>query len=141
MAKKILKIILIITVLLIVLAAVFVSRVPISQPKAFGTTFSSFYAELFGLDWQKAYTAIFEDLGIKKVRLPAYWNEIEKSENEYDFSRLDWQIKEAEKHNAEIILAVGLKLPRWTECHEPDWLLDKKKPKTAGVYKNDCQPL
>lgn len=124
--RKIWKILLFILLVLFVLVVMLVRQVPIKKPEAYGVTFSAFYAERFSLDWRKAYIALFEDLGVRKIRIPAYWNEIEKVEGIYDFSRLDWQIIEAEKHNAEIILALGRKLPRWPECHEPGWFQNKE---------------
>ncbi len=119
--RKILKILILIVIILIVVVWLLVRSIPIRQPKAFGVTYSSFYAEQFGLDWQKTYLALFDDLGIKKIRLPAYWSEVEASKGAFDFSRLDWEIQEAQKRGAEVILAVGRKLPRWPECHEPAW--------------------
>lgn len=121
MARFWLKILLILAVFSAALVFILINSVSLKAPKAFGVTFSGFYAERFGLDWKKAYLAIFDDLGIKKIRLPAYWNEIEPEEGVFDFSRLDWQVEEAEKRGAEIILAVGRKLPRWPECHIPEW--------------------
>ena len=73
------------------------------------------------MDWQKNYIAVLDDLKVKKLRLMAYWPEIEPEEGKYDFSGLDWQISEAEKRDVEIILAIGQKLPRWPECHIPKW--------------------
>lgn len=81
--------------------------------KTFGVTFSKKAAIAFGLDWQKTYLAILDDLGARKIRLAAYWDE--------EVEDLDWQIREAEKRGAKIILAVGERLPRWPECHIPKW--------------------
>lgn len=89
--------------------------------KEFGVTFSKPWAEELGLDWQKTFLAVLDDLGVKKIRLPAYWTEIEKVSGEYDWFNLDWQIAEAERRNAKIILIVGQRLPRWPECHIPEW--------------------
>lgn len=87
----------------------------------YGITFSKKQAESLGLDWRKAYLAALDELGVKKIRLPAYWDEIEKNGGEYFWDDLDWQIAEAEERGAEIILAVGGRLPRWPECHFPGW--------------------
>ncbi|MBI4991599.1 MAG: beta-galactosidase [Candidatus Harrisonbacteria bacterium] len=89
--------------------------------KTFGVTFSKQAAESFGLDWQEAFRAILDDLGAKNLRLSVYWTETEPSEGQYDFSILDWQLKEAERRGVKIIVAVGQRLPRWPECHIPDW--------------------
>jgi len=99
------------------------SRGKVFEPSQleYGVTFSKAQAQSLGLDWRKIYLSIFDDLGVKKIRLPAYWNEIESQEGKFDWQDLDWQIKQAGERQAEIILAVGARLPRWPECHFPDW--------------------
>lgn len=95
-----------------------------SAPKekmTFGITFSKPFAEFMGLDWKEAYLAAMSDLQIKKIRLSSYWNEIEPIKDEFRFDDLDWQINEAKKNNADIILVLGQKQPRWPECHIPNW--------------------
>ncbi|MDP1629411.1 MAG: beta-galactosidase [bacterium] len=94
---------------------------PPSADLQFGVNFSKKQALRFNLDWRKTYLEILDDLNVKFVRLAAYWDEIEPEEGNYNFSDLDWQIEEARKRNAKIILAVGLRLPRWPECHAPQW--------------------
>ncbi len=88
----------------------------------FGFTFSNMYAEELGLDWQETYTAMLDDLGVRLFRIPVYWNRVEKQQNKYDWSEIDWQVEQAQKRDAKIILAVGRRLPRWPECHDPKWL-------------------
>jgi len=110
-------------VLGLVLAVFFVSRGYVYAPDRleYGVTFSKEQAEALGLDWKEAYLALFNDLGVKKIRLSAYWDEVEPEEGSYSWDDLDWQIKEADKHGARVILAVGERLPRWPECHFPGW--------------------
>lgn len=87
-----------------------------------GVTFSKIFAQKMGLGWKKAYIEILDDLGIKKLRLVAYWPEIEpEKDDQYSFSDLDWQIAQAKNYDVKVILAIGRKLPRWPECHEPQW--------------------
>jgi len=88
----------------------------------FGITFSNKYATYLGLDWKKAYLAILDDLQVKNLRLIAYWDQIEPTSGKYDFTDLDFQISEAAKRNAKVVIAVGRKLPRWPECHDPSWI-------------------
>lgn len=97
-------------------------RVPVAEVKSFGVTFSKIQAERLGLDWQEAYLAILNDLEIKKIRIPVYWQEVEAQKDAFNFVSIDWMVEKAEEHEAEIILAVGRKLPRWPECHEPEWV-------------------
>ncbi len=92
-------------------------------PINWGVSFSKTYAESLGLDWQKVYLAILDDLGAKRLRLQSDWNEIEPSEGMYDFSALDWQIAEAEKRGVKVLLVIGERQPRWPECHTPAWLI------------------
>ncbi len=88
----------------------------------YGVTFSQKYAEELELDWQKTFTSILDDLGVKKFRLIAYWDKIESAKGKYDFSNLEWQIKEVEKRGGEILLTIGNRVPRWPECHWPTWI-------------------
>ncbi len=99
----------------------FTGQTELAPEVDFGVTFSQIWAEDMGLDWQSSYLAILDDLGVRKLRLVAYWPRIEPKNNEYLFEDLDWQIKEADKRGAEVILAIGRKLPRWPECHIPEW--------------------
>ena len=102
-----------------------------SNELSYGVTFSFEQAEDLGLDGEELFVAILDDLGVRKLRLSAYWDEIEETQGTYDWSRLDWLLKEAEVRQAEIILAVGGRLPRWPECHFPEW--------TEALEENDRQ--
>ncbi|MCX6795987.1 MAG: beta-galactosidase [Candidatus Falkowbacteria bacterium] len=105
------------------------SRGHIYQPAelSYGVTFSSYQAKSLGLDWQDLFTKILDELKVRKIRLSAYWNEIEPQPGNYHWQELDWEIQEAGKRNAQIILAVGGRLPRWPECHFPGWANDLPK--------------
>ncbi|MBN1584863.1 beta-galactosidase [Candidatus Uhrbacteria bacterium] len=91
------------------------------RPVTFGATFSKPYAEQLGLDWKTALTDSMDELGIIHWRIPAYWDELEPEPWSYDFSVLDWQLEEISKRQGTVILAIGRKLPRWPECHVPEW--------------------
>lgn len=91
------------------------------KPTVFGVTFSREQAENFGLDWKKTYGEVLDELRVKNLRLSAYWTDIEPEQGKYNFELLDWQIGEAKKRDAKILLAIGRKLPRWPECHIPEW--------------------
>lgn len=86
-----------------------------------GVTFSQRYAQDIGLDWKQVYIAMLDDLQVKKIRIPVYWDLVEATPGNFDYSDIDWQLQEAQKRNAEIILAVGQKVPRWPECFIPQW--------------------
>ena len=87
----------------------------------YGVTFSNRYAEQMGLDWKEVYIETLDDLKIKNIRLVAYWDEIEREKDIYDYSNIRWQLEEAEKRNINVILSLGRKVPRYPECFEPQW--------------------
>lgn len=87
----------------------------------YGVTFSQKYANELNLNWKELYLAILNDLKVKKLRLIAYWDLIESEKDKYNFQDLDWQLEQAESEQAEVILSIGHRLPRWPECHWPDW--------------------
>lgn len=101
---------------------------PYPEKITYGVTYSYLYAQALGLDPRQTYLDIIQDLKVKNIRLPIYWSRVEKSVNYYDFSEVDWQIQQAEKHRVNLIVAIGKKLPRWPECYLPDHLryTDKK---------------
>ena len=88
----------------------------------YGVTFSEPYAKSLGLDWKQVFIASLDDLKVKNFRLSAYWDEVEKQQDIYSFDDLDFQVDQASAKGAKIVLAVGRRLPRWPECHEPDWI-------------------
>ena len=98
------------------------------KPVTLGATFSKPYAESLGLEWKTAYKEVLDDLGVRWLRIPAYWNDIEPEPGVFNFANVDWQIAEASKRGAKVILAVGRKLPRWPECHSPAWAEDLEEP-------------
>lgn len=91
------------------------------QPLVIGATFIPGYARYYDLDPQETLHAMVTDLGIKRVRLVSYWDEIERDQGKYNFDELDWQMKMAEANGAKVSLALGLRQPRWPECHIPSW--------------------
>lgn len=88
---------------------------------SYGVTFSQIAAEHLGLDWKAVYKDILDDLKVKNIRLPSYWNLIEETEGEYYFTDTDFLLNEASKKGAKVIMVVGIKQPRWPECHLPEW--------------------
>lgn len=95
----------------------------------YGVTFSTDYAKSLGLDWKEAFIAVLDDLGVRHFRLNAYWSEIESQPDTLTFDNLDFQLDNVAKRNGRVILALGRKLPRWPECHDPQWVraLPKKE--------------
>ncbi len=87
----------------------------------YGVSFSVFHSDELKLDWKQTYLAILDDLKVRHFRFTAHWPLTEPKDGIYNFSELDFQVKEAKKRNATIIMAVGRRLPGWPECHTPDW--------------------
>lgn len=113
-------------IILLILLALLMSSFALDFTKeeiAYGVTFSLVYArDELHINWQEAYLAVLDDLKVNHIRLSAYWNELERERDVYDFTDLDWQIEEASKRSVNITLAVGRRLPRWPECHDPFWI-------------------
>ena len=115
-------------ILFVVVVAAWLARPFIVNEKiTYGATFSAPYAKSLGLNWQQAFSAILKDLQLKNLRLPVYWNEVEKEEGKYYFDDIDWQINEAKKAGVNIVLALGRRVPRWPECFEPAWMKNKSE--------------
>lgn len=100
-----------------------------TRPLILGTSFIADYAEYLGLDPHQTFSAILDDLQVKHVRLVSYWSDIEQQQGTYNFSELDWEFQQAAAHGAKVTLAIGLRQPRWPECHMPDWAA--REPTTA----------
>lgn len=120
-------------ILLLAAAVVAACLISLAAPKAkqieYGITFSYPYAKSLGLDWKTAYLAILDELKPKYIRLSAYWDEVEAKQNVFDFqndpannSELNFQVYEAGRRGVKIVLALGRRLPRWPECHDPSWI-------------------
>lgn len=95
------------------------------EPLVLGATFIPNYAEFFDLDAKETLSAMINDLGFKRFRLVTYWKDYEPAENQYDFTNLDWQIDMVEQAGGEVALTLGLRQPRWPECHGPEWAMAK----------------
>jgi len=98
-----------------------------SKPLTLGVSFIPSYAESLGLDPKVTMDALIKTIGVRHFRLVSYWDELEPQEGHYDFSSLDWQFQKAEAAHAKIVLSIGLRQPRWPECHMPDWAADEPK--------------
>ncbi|MBI2624536.1 cellulase family glycosylhydrolase [Candidatus Parcubacteria bacterium] len=99
-----------------------VREVPDNRDVRYGVTFSpKRAADLYGLDVRRAYLAILDDLGARRLRLAAYWDRVETEKDAFSWDELDFFIREAEARNVSVLLAVGMRLPGWPECHLPGW--------------------
>ena len=121
--KKILRKILfgVLILLLFFVGYFFIGSSSPAEKIAWGVNFSQKHAENLRLDWKETYLALLDDLGTKNLKVATHWDLLEPEKNKYYFDDLNWQIREAENHSAKILLVIGMKTPRWPECHIPEW--------------------
>ena len=99
----------------------FIGTPPRAEKITWGVNFSQKHAQNLGLDWKEVYLALLDDLKVKNIKVAVHWDLIKPTEGEYSFEDLDFQIREAENHNAKVLLVIGMKTGRWPECHIPNW--------------------
>jgi len=113
---------LVIFVILLFYASTLVDTLmPATNNPEFGVSFSTEYAQELGLNWKNCLLAIMNDLHIKRYRFMTYWEQVEPQPGVYNYSDVDWQMNQAVAHNYKVSLAIGLRQPRWPECHQPQW--------------------
>lgn len=88
----------------------------------FGVTYSNKFAKELDLDVIQTHKEIVKDLKVKHIRLPIYWDQVEKEEGTFDFSIYDKLIEQGAENNVNYIVSIGYRLPRWPECHFPEWI-------------------
>jgi len=127
--KKILKkmVLTLLIFLLVICGYFFIGPSPEVKKISWGVNFSQKHAENLGLDWKETYLALLNDLKVKKIKIASYWDLIEPEERVYNFEDLDWQVEKAEEKGTEILLVIGMKSPRWPECHIPFWAKELKE--------------
>ena len=108
-------------IFLLVFSFLFLGPKPSLKEITWGVNFSQKHTQDFGLDWQETYLALIKELGAKNIKLATHWDLLEAKEGEYFFKDLDWQVNKAEEEGVELILVIGMKTPRWPECHLPFW--------------------
>lgn len=69
-----------------------------------GATYSRRYADSLGLDWRRAYREVIDELRIRHIRLPVYWDEIEPEPGSFNWKDLDWHLEEGEKADIKVLL-------------------------------------
>jgi len=115
------KIVLIFLILFLIIFSYFFLGPESKKDILWGVNFSQKHAKDLGLEWKEVYSALFSDLGVKNIKVASYWDLIEKEEGTYNFEDLDWQLQVAKDNEANVLLVVGMKSPRWPECHVPEW--------------------
>lgn len=90
-----------------------------AQQVTYGASFSYRMATELGLDWKQTYHEVLKDFHY--VRIPVYWDDVESRPGQLDWSIVDWQIQEAAKAKAKVLLTVGHRAIRYPECYPPEW--------------------
>ncbi len=91
------------------------------QNATLGVTYTPRYAQSLGLDPKITYIQMLDDLNPKTIRLPIYWDELQKNPGGFDFSKTDYYVKQAEQRKIKLTLVIGYKVPRYPECYIPSW--------------------
>jgi hypothetical protein len=130
----------------VVWCATVIERFLLPTPTArFGVTFSAPYTEYLGNNPRAVFTALLDDLRIRHFRLTIPWDAVEKSRGQFTFADIEWQLDEAEKRDANAIVAIGRRTPRWPECHDPLWLdkmtRDEQEAATLTLLKKEVETL
>ena len=118
--KRVYKFLIVIGAIFLVLFLLSFRKIP--SQLTLGVSFSKFHSDELKLDWKKVYLALLDDLKVRNFRLSAHWPNTEPADGKFNFSELDFQMQEAKKRDASVILAVGRRLPGWPECHDPQWI-------------------
>jgi hypothetical protein len=101
-----------------------------------GVTFIPSYAEHLGVEPKQTLDALTDDVGVRNFRLVSYWDQMELQPHTYDFDDLDWQFRKIESVHGHVTLSLGLRQPRWPECHMPDWAR-RESPDIWRIQLND----
>lgn len=122
--------------MLIAIGYFFVGNAPQAEKIAWGVNFSQKHADSLGLNWRETYLALLDGLGAKELKIASDWDILEPADGQFYFGDLDWQINEAEKRGANVILIMGMKTSRWPECHIPYWATKiTKKEQQDEIFK------
>jgi len=111
----------IVIVLLVLFVYFFVGSTREAEKITWGASFSQLQAESLGLDWRAVYIALLDDLKVARLKISVDWDRVESQKDSFVFDEVDWQVEEAEKRGVDLLLVMGMRTPRWPECHIPEW--------------------
>lgn len=87
----------------------------------FGTTFDYEQAQNLGLDYKEVLERIVS-LKLSPIRIGIKWNKVEGKRKKYNWDIYDNILAMLDKHKIPIVLAIGMKSPRWPEFFIPEWV-------------------
>jgi len=122
-------------IFIIILALIFLSfylflftgKKALAENIRWGVNFSPKQAAELSLDPKETYLAILDDLKVNNIKIAVHWDLIEKEKGVFDLTEFNFYINEAKKRNVNVILAIGMKTPRWPEYHIPEWVKELNK--------------
>jgi len=89
----------------------------------YGFSFSRRYCSWLGLNWRETLTNVAKTIpSFKKVRISAYWDELEPKEGRFDFSPLQEELDLCAELGLEVLLTIGMKAQRWPEYYLPNFI-------------------
>lgn len=89
-----------------------------------GVNFSHRHAAWLGLEPEALYRRLLDELGVRRVRLSVYWDEVAPTAERLDFAPLRRWLDPLEARGGAALLTLGLKAQRWPEFYPPAWLTD-----------------
>lgn len=108
-------------ILFVILIFFLLSQKKSPEHITYGISYNVPYVLELGLNPDEVFDAFLYDLGARHLRMSAHWTLIEPKKDQFDFAWMDTDIKKVEAVHGDIIFGVGRRLPRWPECHVPDW--------------------
>lgn len=85
-----------------------------------GTTYSHREISYLELDHKESFKKLL-DCRFDIIRLCVYWNEVQSGRNTFDLSLIKQELDACEGAGQEVVVAIGMKAPRWPEYYIPDW--------------------
>ncbi|NCB50223.1 MAG: hypothetical protein EOM53_06095 [Alphaproteobacteria bacterium] len=119
-----------ITFLIIIISLLvyfFMGNKPLAENITWGVNFSQKQALDLSLEPKEIYIDMLDNLKVRNIKIAMHWDLIEKTQDSFDMEDFDFYMEEAKKRDAKVILAIGIKTPRWPEYHMPSWLEDLTK--------------
>lgn len=111
-------------IIVIAVGAYLEQDLPFNDKPMYAVAYSAAHARYFGFEPKELLRRIVADYAPPHFRLQANWNEIEPEPGQFNFAELDELVNIVKDSGATITMAIGRKLPRWPECHDPEWLAD-----------------
>lgn len=90
-------------------------------------------------EWCAATLAeLLQGLGARYVRISVEWSQVEPLEGVYDFRLVDALLAEAGRHDAKVLLTVGVKGQRHPEFYIPEWVRTRVDLREREVISDDA---